>query len=182
MPWLTQPMWNTCLDMEDVLACFKGICSDITTTPIKCKLGRLDIQVNPEEWEGYVEKVEEKDKEGEEQKKEEEEKKVELKGKEGDECVAEGSEIKVGQGSWDERLTMFQKLCVVKSFKEEKVLTLTTHHALRPPNLHSNFFIDVYGRHSCYFHEIAFLCDSLPYLFCVPYKSISTTSFLCIDL
>ena len=43
--------------------------------------------------------------------------------KEGEGAVAEGNveEVPSVQGHWDKRLTAFQKLCLLKSFKEEEV-------------------------------------------------------------
>ena len=42
MPWLIKTVWNTCCDMEDVLPAFKGLCKDLTSTPVYCKLGRWE--------------------------------------------------------------------------------------------------------------------------------------------
>jgi len=131
--WLTQPMWNTCLDMEDVLQCFKGICTSIITKPISVKLGTQNFQVNPEEWEGYFQEdvVDTKKSEAEEEANLEstkEESSVEDEGEKNEEETSD-SEGK-SQGDWIEKLTMFQKLCIVKSFKEEKVHLFCAHGAV----------------------------------------------------
>eukprot|EP00731_Ephydatia_muelleri_P009184 Em0004g1522a len=47
VPWLTKTVWNTCCDMEDVLPAFKGLCKDLMSTPVYCKLGRWEVNVNP---------------------------------------------------------------------------------------------------------------------------------------
>ena len=44
VPWLTTGLWNICCDMEDMLPAFKGITSDIVTTPIHCKAGRVEVR------------------------------------------------------------------------------------------------------------------------------------------
>ena len=101
MPWLTLQLWKTCCDMEETLSCFKGLTKDIIKTPVHCKLGRLEVHANPEEWEGYS----------------------------SDPPTAaqptpdEGEEPPIS-GQWDQRLTSFQKLIMIKCFKEEKV----NHH------------------------------------------------------
>ena len=102
-------MWNSCLDLEDVLPCFLGLCSDIVTTPVNCKLGRLDVQVNPKDWEGYME-----------EEKEEEKKRCSHDEADNEEEV----EPQMPRGHWDDRLTMFQKMCMIKCFREEKVISL----------------------------------------------------------
>ena len=43
VPWLTKTVWNTCCDMEDVLPAFKGLCKDLMSTPVYCKLGRWEV-------------------------------------------------------------------------------------------------------------------------------------------
>lgn len=63
-------------------------------THICCKLGRLEIDLNPKSWDGYVDQTPELN------------------------DVSDEENVLV---PWDDRLTSFQKLCVIKSFKEEKV-------------------------------------------------------------
>ena len=43
IPWLTQQLWNTCCDMEE-LTCFKGILNDIVCTPVGCKIGTVEVR------------------------------------------------------------------------------------------------------------------------------------------
>lgn len=93
--WLTHQIWKGCCDLEDFLPCFKGLTNDITVTYIMCTLGRIEISLNPENWDGYGEQVQQDPSDDEE--------KVEA------------------FVSWDDRLTEFQKLCLVKCLKEEKV-------------------------------------------------------------
>ena len=45
LPWLTHPVWNTSCDLEEALPVFKGITKDIISTPVNCKLGRLEVCV-----------------------------------------------------------------------------------------------------------------------------------------
>ena len=96
MPWLTQQIWKTCYDVEETLPCFKGLTKDILSTPVNCKLGRLEIHANPQEWEGYMDNPPA----------------AQPTPDEGDAPIC---------GHWDERLTSFQKLIMIKCFKEEKV-------------------------------------------------------------
>lgn len=91
-PWLTDQLWNGCHDLEEILTCFQGITADICTAPIKCVLGKVQVHVNPENWDGYIERTQEH-------------------GTEDEEVVT----------AWNDRLTMFQKLCLIKTFWEEKV-------------------------------------------------------------
>lgn len=85
-----------------MLPSFKGITKDIISTPVNCKLGNLEVNANPPDQDSYdvssqeTEAVSEStDKEGE-----------------------EPPEI---SGNWDDRLNSFQKLIMVKCFREEKV-------------------------------------------------------------
>lgn len=95
MPWLTLQLWRTCCDMEETLPCFKGLTKDILRAPVHCKLGRLEVRANPEEWEGYSNDPPQP-------------------------TADEGEEPPIS-GQWDQRLSSFQKLIMVKCFKEEKV-------------------------------------------------------------
>ncbi|CAK8691447.1 unnamed protein product [Clavelina lepadiformis] len=105
--WLSEEDWIKCIDLEENLSCFKGIAEDLTRTPIYCALGELEIRLNPEKWDNYsmpepppfVRAVTPAD--GEEKQ---------------DENI----------GHWEERLTMFQKLILVKNFKEEKLVSTIT--------------------------------------------------------
>ncbi|XP_052363317.1 dynein axonemal heavy chain 6-like, partial [Oncorhynchus keta] len=81
------------------------------TTPISIKLGRLEVCFNPENWQGYV-----SDSQlppySEEMSEEEKEK-------------ANGV-----RGHWDQRLGAFQKLVLIKSFMEEKVVFAVTEFVI----------------------------------------------------
>ena len=93
--------------MEAVLPCFKGLCKDIIITPVNCTIGQLEVHANPVDWDGYSDPSPpppqpppaEGEGEGEE-------------------------EAATVTGHWDTRLTSFQKLIMVKAFREEKV----SHH------------------------------------------------------
>ena len=43
IPWLTQSLWNNCCDLQELLPCFNGICTDIVSTPVFCNIGRLQV-------------------------------------------------------------------------------------------------------------------------------------------
>ncbi|XP_065911794.1 dynein axonemal heavy chain 6-like [Dysidea avara] len=100
IPWLTQSLWNNCCDLQELLPCFNGISTDIVSTPVFCNIGRLQVKVNPEEYSEYVEPPPYNPDE---------------------EPPKEGP-----IGHWDERLTDFQKLIMVKLFLEEKVVFAVT--------------------------------------------------------
>uniref|UniRef100_A0ACB8ESL2 Dynein heavy chain 6, axonemal n=1 Tax=Sphaerodactylus townsendi TaxID=933632 RepID=A0ACB8ESL2_9SAUR len=100
VPWLEENAWFMCCDLEETLPCFAGIQKDLLSKYIHIKLGQLDFDVNPENWEGY-------------------------------ESAAEG--VKSGDPAsipWDDRLTIFQKLIVVKCFMEEKVVSALTEFVI----------------------------------------------------
>ncbi|GCB71828.1 hypothetical protein scyTo_0001714 [Scyliorhinus torazame] len=104
--WLRITMWDTCCNLEDHLPCFKGISEEIAATHIKIKLGRLDLGINPPSYEGYLTDLppyspKPPDTEAEDQ-------------------------AYVITGHWDERLSLFQKLILIKSFMEEKVVFAIT--------------------------------------------------------
>ncbi len=92
--WLTDKMWACCHDLEEVLPCFQGISGDITKIAISCKLENVEIDVNPREWNNYTQQ---------------------------NEASSNEDETSISLLSWDERLTGFQKLILIKCFKEEKV-------------------------------------------------------------
>ena len=95
--WLTDQVWAGCHDLEEILPCFQSITTDITKIPINCQLENVEVDVNPREWNGYVDPTEH----FEMSTNNDEEPKV---------CL-----------SWNDRLTTFQKLILIKCFKEEKV-------------------------------------------------------------
>ncbi|XP_078146083.1 dynein axonemal heavy chain 6 [Centroberyx gerrardi] len=106
VPWLSDFFWQTCCELEDTLPCFKGISKEITRTHIPIRLGRLQASINPESWEGYVSELppvwETKE-------------------------VEEENRIR---GHWNERLGTFQKLVLIKSFMEEKVVFAATEFVI----------------------------------------------------
>ncbi|XP_070710496.1 dynein axonemal heavy chain 6 [Pempheris klunzingeri] len=104
VPWLSDFYWQTCSELEDTLPCFKDISKEITRTHIHIKLGRFQASINPENWEGYV-----------------------------SELPPLGESKKVKQeirGYWNERLGAFQKLVLIKSFLEEKVVFAATEFVI----------------------------------------------------
>nr|XP_015200901.1 PREDICTED: dynein heavy chain 6, axonemal [Lepisosteus oculatus] len=103
VPWLTDFLWETCCDLEDRLPCFKGIKKEMVGTPVFIKLGRLEISLNPESWEGYISELPPFSAEKTEEK-----------------------QTDAIRGHWDERLGLFQKLILIKSFVEEKVVFAVT--------------------------------------------------------
>ncbi|XP_015279206.1 PREDICTED: dynein heavy chain 6, axonemal [Gekko japonicus] len=100
IPWLEEHTWFMCCDLEETLPCFAGIQKDMLSKPIFITLGQLDIPVNPESWEGY------------------ESSEDEMKSKDPPSIP------------WDTRLTVFQKLIVVKCFMEEKVVSALTEFVI----------------------------------------------------
>ncbi|XP_013769554.1 dynein heavy chain 6, axonemal [Pundamilia nyererei] len=104
VPWLSDFYWQTCCELEDTLPCFKGISREITRTHIHIKLGHFEASLNPEKWKGYV---------------------SELPSLE--ESIKEKREMK---GYWNERLGSFQKLVLIKSFMEEKVVFAATEFVI----------------------------------------------------
>lgn len=92
VPWLEENAWFMCCDLEETIPCFVGILDEILEKHILLKLGQLEIPVNPEQWDGYKPETEE--------------------------TRNRTANIIV---PWDTKLTMFQKLIVVKCFMEERV-------------------------------------------------------------
>ncbi|XP_072318696.1 dynein axonemal heavy chain 6 [Eucyclogobius newberryi] len=105
VPWLSDFYWKTCLQLEDILPCFKGISNEIIKTPIIIKLGRFEASLNPENWQGYV---------------------TDLPPLEESRNAKEG----VVRGHWNERLGSFQKLILIKSLMEEKVVFASTEFVI----------------------------------------------------
>ncbi|XP_030047949.1 dynein axonemal heavy chain 6 [Microcaecilia unicolor] len=98
VPWLSKTIWHMCCDLEDTLECFKGLKKEILSTPIAINLGRLKIQINPNSWEGYSSQGQ----------KEKDDKSNQV------------------DNDWNTKLKMFQKLIIVKSLLEEKVVFAVT--------------------------------------------------------
>ncbi|KAG7222943.1 hypothetical protein INR49_015970 [Caranx melampygus] len=105
VPWLSDFYWRTCCELEDTLPCFKGISEEITRTHIHINLGRFEASFNPETWEDYVSELP---------------------------PLEVSKEVKKGsiRGYWNERLGAFQKLILIKSFMEEKVLFAATEFVI----------------------------------------------------
>ncbi|XP_070782457.1 dynein axonemal heavy chain 6 [Enoplosus armatus] len=104
VPWLSDFYWQTCCELEDTLPCFKDISKEITRTHIHLKLGRFQASINPENWEGYVSQLP---------------------------PLGESRDVKQEiAGYWDERLGAFQKLVLIKSFVEEKVVFAATEFVI----------------------------------------------------
>ncbi|XP_019373751.1 PREDICTED: dynein heavy chain 6, axonemal [Gavialis gangeticus] len=107
VPWLEDTMWYMCCDLEEMLPCFKGLQKEILSRHIFIKIGCLDIHINPEAWEGYDSELSYHSGQVEEEKKE-----------------------GLTKGPWDTRLSMFQKLIIVKCFMEEKVVSALTEFVI----------------------------------------------------
>uniref|UniRef100_A0A7M4FAQ3 Dynein axonemal heavy chain 6 n=1 Tax=Crocodylus porosus TaxID=8502 RepID=A0A7M4FAQ3_CROPO len=107
VPWLEDTMWYMCCDLEEMLPCFKGLQKEILSMHIFIKIGCLDIHINPEAWEGYDSELSYHSGQAEEEKKE-----------------------GLTKGPWDTRLSMFQKLIIVKCFMEEKVVSALTEFVI----------------------------------------------------
>ncbi|XP_070535810.1 dynein axonemal heavy chain 6-like isoform X2 [Ptychodera flava] len=104
--WVSDSQWKASCDLHDSVPIFKNITKEVLVTPVWCKMGDVEIKLNPDTYEGYgPEPVYEPPKEDEEPTPEDENK------------------IK---GHWNTRLTDFQKLIMIKSFKEEKVVFAVT--------------------------------------------------------
>ncbi|XP_063775637.1 dynein axonemal heavy chain 6 [Pseudophryne corroboree] len=103
VPWLSDILWYSCCDLEEVLPCFKGIKVDILSAPVVIHLGSLEIQINPSSWDGYNTQTSSKQ---------------------------SGKENEMVPGSWDEMLNLFQKLILIKSVAEEKVVFAITEFVI----------------------------------------------------
>ncbi|KAG2466381.1 DYH6 protein, partial [Polypterus senegalus] len=104
IPWLTDALWMTCCDIEERLLCFKGLRREVLQKRIPIKLGRLDITINPEFKEGYAEKIPSN-----------------LPSAEADKDADREARRPLA-----EKLTVFQKLILIKGFVEEKVVFAVT--------------------------------------------------------
>ncbi|XP_051560675.1 dynein axonemal heavy chain 6 [Myxocyprinus asiaticus] len=106
VPWLSDFAWETCCNLEDRLLCFNGIKKEIISKPITVKLGQLEVTLNPEEWEGYVTALSPYPK---------------------DTSSEKQPQVR---GHWNQRLGAFQKLILIKSFMEEKVVFAVTEFVI----------------------------------------------------
>ncbi|XP_028297484.1 dynein heavy chain 6, axonemal-like, partial [Gouania willdenowi] len=104
VPWLTDSYWQTCCQLEDTLPCFKGISEEITKTNFHIQLGRFQSSINPENCEGYVSQL------------------PPLK--------PSNEEEQQKKGKWIEKLGTFQKLILIKSFMDEKVVFAATEFVI----------------------------------------------------
>nr|XP_019939373.1 PREDICTED: dynein heavy chain 6, axonemal [Paralichthys olivaceus] len=105
VPWLSDFYWQTCCELDNTLPCFKDISKEITRTHIDIKLGRCQASINPETWRDYVSDLP---------------------------PLEESKEVKKGgiRGYWNERLGAFQKLVLIKSLMEEKVVFAATEFVI----------------------------------------------------
>ena len=136
--WLTLPVWKSCCDMEAVLPCFKGLSTDIVSTPVNCKLGQLEVHANPPDWDDYSNPSPPP---------------PPPPGPSTGEGEGEGDGATI-TGHWDTRLNSFQKLVMVKAFREEKV-----SHQFSSTNPNLNYFFTQFSD---------FLFISLAFSFCFP--------------
>ncbi|KAE8631104.1 hypothetical protein XENTR_v10001083 [Xenopus tropicalis] len=87
VPGLSDVLWYSCCDLEEILPCFKGIKNEILSTPVVIHLGSLEVHINTD----FVE----------------------------------------GPGSlWNEKLNLFQKLILIKTTVEEKVVFAVTEFVI----------------------------------------------------
>ncbi|KAK3507623.1 hypothetical protein QTP70_031174 [Hemibagrus guttatus] len=106
IPWLSDFVWETCCDLEKKLPCFRGIQKDIVSAPVTVQLGSLEVALNPEQWDGYV---------------------SDLTSYSDNMSSEQQPEVR---GHWNERLGSFQKLILIKSFSEEKVVLAVTEFVI----------------------------------------------------
>ncbi|KAI9538399.1 Dynein heavy chain 6, axonemal [Dissostichus eleginoides] len=106
VPWLSDFYWQTCCELEDTLPCCKDISKEITSNHICIEFGRFQASINPEKWEGYAPELPPL---GE---------------------TEEGKQENSVRGDLNERLGAFQKLVLIKSFLEEKVVFAATEFVI----------------------------------------------------
>ncbi|KAL4640265.1 dynein heavy chain 6, axonemal [Arapaima gigas] len=125
VPWLSDFTWQTCCDLEDIIPCFSGMKKDVVSTHIAISLGSLEVALNPKTWEGYItEQKEEEEQEQEEKEEEEKEKEEELK----EDPDQDRSDV--DRSHWNQSLGNFQKLLLIRSFLEEKVVFAVTEFVI----------------------------------------------------
>lgn len=107
--WLSEEVWDKCVDLEDSFKCFKGLTEDLLRTPIYCALGELEIRLNPKESPDYSVP--------------EPPPYTRPPTPKGDESPEPEDDV---VGHWEERLSSFQKLILVKNFKEEMLVNSVT--------------------------------------------------------
>ncbi|EDV29711.1 uncharacterized protein TRIADDRAFT_18356 [Trichoplax adhaerens] len=102
--WITPETWAACCNLQENLPAFKNLCSDITKTSVSITLGRTKLDLNPAEWEGYhpLPSMPATSSLGTFEDDDNEQDKV--------------------RGHWNVRLTNFQKLIMIKEFKEEEMI------------------------------------------------------------
>ncbi|XP_028810647.1 dynein heavy chain 6, axonemal isoform X2 [Denticeps clupeoides] len=94
--WLSDSAWKSCCELDDAVPCFKGIKQEILAAPITVHLGRLEVNINPQHWDGYT-----------------------------------PTNMQTGvRGNWNVRLAPFQKLILIKSIMEEKVVLAVTEFVI----------------------------------------------------
>ena len=98
--WLTLDVWFQCVDLEENVKAFRGLTREILATPIFITYGDLEVALNPLEASEFVDAGPLPD--------------------DIDAFRAENPDAVLGH--WDERLTEFQKLILIKVFCEERVI------------------------------------------------------------
>ncbi|XP_074052253.1 dynein axonemal heavy chain 6 isoform X2 [Macrotis lagotis] len=101
IPWLLDVMWFTCFDLEEAFPAFKGISLQILLAPISIEIGNFETYINPPVWEGYLDSTE-----------------------------AINQNSITPKNHWNQNLSMFQKLILIKCFKEEKVVFAVTEFVI----------------------------------------------------
>ncbi|KAG9480610.1 hypothetical protein GDO78_012200 [Eleutherodactylus coqui] len=100
VPWLYDVLWNSCCDLEEILPCFKGLKVDILSAPIVIHLGQC-------EWALEVQ--------------------INPSSWDGYNLQISSDET---HAAWEEKLNLFQKLILVKSVMEEKVVFAITEFVI----------------------------------------------------
>uniref|UniRef100_A0A5F8HIF6 Dynein axonemal heavy chain 6 n=1 Tax=Monodelphis domestica TaxID=13616 RepID=A0A5F8HIF6_MONDO len=98
--WLLDVIWFACVDLEETFPIFEGITKQLPTIPILIKIGNFETYINPLCLEDYLEAAETQE------------------------------EPPKSQDHWNEKLTMFQRLILIKAFKEEKVVFAITEFVI----------------------------------------------------
>ncbi|XP_074661680.1 dynein axonemal heavy chain 6-like [Tubulanus polymorphus] len=99
--WLTLNHWYATCDLEDALPAFKGIRKALVSTPVSAQIGELLIAANPTESPSYGPMPPEP-------------------------TADEDPNSDAVRGHWNKRLSSFQKLIFIKTFRDEKVIFAVT--------------------------------------------------------
>ena len=103
--WLTLETWAGCCNLQESLPAFRNLCSDISKTPVNIIFGRTKLHLNPIEWEGYHPLPS-----------------MPATSSLGTFERDDNSGYDKIRGHWDVRLTDFQKLIMIKEFKEDEIV------------------------------------------------------------